>query len=65
MTHSPTVRIGIDAGLTLTKLAIEAEDGDIRFEKDSVIAQDLPAVVFVEMATLAKRDLQTGLLQMQ
>ena len=33
MTHSPTVRIGIDAGLTLTKLAIEAEDGDIRFEK--------------------------------
>ena len=33
MTHSPTVRIGIDAGLTLTKLAIETEDGDIRFEK--------------------------------
>lgn len=33
MTHSPTVRIGVDAGLTLTKLAIESEAGDVRFEK--------------------------------
>jgi len=43
VTHSPTIRIGIDAGLTLTKLALESEDGNVRFEKFS--SADLKRIV--------------------